>query len=616
MKTLIILGCIGLSLPAGAAAATADPKTVLDSLRKEHPRLILTDERLAEIKARRAADPLLERFIADALTAADKAIKKPPLVYEKRGPRLLHVSRDCLDRTYALALAWRLTGQDKYASAARANLLAVCVFPDWNPSHFLDTAEMSHAVGIGYDWLYEWLDEPTRAKIRAGLIRHGMEAGLKVYGSKGWWVTSAFNWNQVCNGGLVAGALAIADTDPQYARRIVPAAVDSLPTALTSYAPDGAWGEGPGYWHYATRYTCYALCAMETALGTDFGLSTAYGLSESGLFPILTSGPAPERFYLNFADSGERARRRSMPCLFYLARKYNQPVFAAAEHDILADGKAGPEHVIWYVPKPPAGTLDLPLDRHFRGRVETAVFRTGWSDPDAAFLGVKAGYNQVNHGHLDLGNFEFDALGVRWARDLGSDDYNLPGYWDGKPGGRRWTYYRLNSASHNVPMLDGKDQDARGTARIVQFTSTPQRGLAVVDVTSAYAPLARSARRGVALLRERKAMLVQDEFDLPAAHRIQWGMTTDADIDVSRPGQAILALKGKQLHATVLSPKGATFTVASAEQKPPQKPNRGVNRLLVRVDAAAGKATIAVLLEPVAKEGPAATGAVVPLNRW
>ena len=85
--------------------------------------------------------------------------------------------------------------------------------------------------------------------------------------------------------------------------------------------------------------------------------------------------------------------------------------------------------------------------------------RSAWDDPNALFLGIKAGYNQVNHGHLDLGNFELDALGVRWARDLGSDNYNLPGYWEAKRGGQRWSYYRLNSASHNVPMLGGQSQD-------------------------------------------------------------------------------------------------------------------------------------------------------------
>ena len=133
-------------------------------------------------------------------------------------------------------------------------------------------------------------------------------------------------------------------------------------------------------------------------------------------------------------------------------------------------------HLVWYAAKPPARAARRQLDYYFRGPVEVVTMRSAWDDPNALFVGIKAGYNQVNHGHLDLGNFELDALGVRWARDLGSENYNLPGYWEGKRGGQRWSYYRLNSASHNVVMLGGKHQDAAG--EIVVHEGRDQRGTA------------------------------------------------------------------------------------------------------------------------------------------
>ena len=43
---------------------------------------------------------------------------------------------------------------------------------------------------------------------------------------------------------MIVGALAIAETDPSYAERIVPVAVKSLPLALESYGPDGAGAKG------------------------------------------------------------------------------------------------------------------------------------------------------------------------------------------------------------------------------------------------------------------------------------------------------------------------------------------------------------------------------------
>jgi len=575
---------------------------------------MLKDKDLENLKEQYAKDKALQKCLKDVLEEADECAGKPMLTYRKIGPRLLQVSRECLRRIYALGLAYRWTGQEKYAQKAAENILTVCDFNDWNPSHFLDTAEMSHAVGLGYDWLYSYLDAGTREKIKAGLIKNGLEPGLKAYKSA-WWVRSEYNWNQVCNGGLIVGALAIAESDPQYAEQIIPAAVQSLPLALKSYGPDGAWGEGPGYWSYATHYTAYGLTALQTALGKDFGLLQIEGLAEAGNFPIYTAGPTG--YYLNLADVGEKSSRGPMPCMFWLARAYGNSLYAEAEHAEIAKRSASPQHVVWYVPPPQKALESRDLDRYFRGPVEVAVSRSAWNDPEALWVGVKAGYNQVNHGHLDLGNFELDALGVRWACDLGSDDYNMAGYWDSKRGGQRWSYYRLNSKSHSVPLLNGEDQDPMAKAGFIKLDSQESSAFAIVDLTSAYEKYARRATRGVAMLDGRNAVLVQDEFEIEKPCELVWAMTTDAEISADKEGAARLTLNGKELIARVLSPDGAAFTVESAEQQPPQKRNKGVRRLLVRLANAKDNVRVAVLLSPVWKDGRVVSSAELhPLAQW
>jgi len=413
---------------------------------------------------------------------------------------------------------------------------------------------------------------------------------------------------------MVIGALAIADSEPQYAEQIIPAAVQSLPLALKNYGPDGAWMEGPAYWHYATSYTAYGLTALKTALGRDFGLSEITGLSATGLFPIYVTGPTGQ--LLNFADSREKSSRRPMPCLFWLAQTYNNSLFADAEHAVLAKYGASPEHIIWYNPASPDKPYPKDLDRCFRGPVEVALFRSAWDDPDALFVGVKAGYNQVNHGHLDLGNFELDALGVRWARDLGSDNYNLPGYWDKKRRGKRWSYYRLRSASHNVPLLGRKDQNEFAKAKFISYETKKSSAFVLVDLTSAYEQFAKKVTRGVAMVGNRRAVLVQDEFEIQTPCEVVWAMTTDAEIAIDEKTMALLTLNGKQLIAQVLSPAGAEFTVESAEQKPPEKPNTGVKRLMVRLPDVKGNIRMAILLSPVWKDGAVMTAELKPLTEW
>ncbi len=229
------------------AAGEVDAAIVLDTLRADHPRLMLTAEELDALKAAEPSDPALSRMVAQVIEQADKTLDAPVLEHKLVGPRLLHVSRDCLRRVYTLGLAWRWTGDERYARGAESNLLTVSDFPDWNPSHFLDTAEMTHATAVGYDWLFHWLSEDSRARIKTAIVEKGLKPGLIAYEEGHWWTKSEFNWNNVCNAGMVVGALAIAETDPNYAETIVPRAVASLPPALDAYNPDGAWMEGPGY---------------------------------------------------------------------------------------------------------------------------------------------------------------------------------------------------------------------------------------------------------------------------------------------------------------------------------------------------------------------------------
>ena len=589
--------------------------TVLKTLDPSHPRLMLKDADLARLKKRIEEDALLKTCVERLLERADYTCRKPPLERKKRGPRLLHVSRECLNRIYTLGLAWRLTGKEKYADKAKENLLAVCAFDDWNPSHFLDTAEMSHAVGVGYDWFFHEFDEATRERIRAGLIRCGMKPGLEAYFGKTpmWWTRCTHNWNQVCNGGLIIGALALAETDPEYAQRIVPKAVRLLPNAMVNYGPDGAWGEGPGYWKYATDYTVLAMAALDSALGTDFGLSRIEGFSECAWFPITVTGPTGLPF--NFADAGKTPRpTRNIPCLFWLARRFKNEAFAAFERAMVERFPGNPWDVLWYVP-PGRKPRKPSLDKHFRGPVEVVIFRSTWGDPDALFFALKAGFNQVNHAHLDVGSFVMEALGVRWAVDLGADDYNLPDYWGRSQNAQRWRYYRLGSHSHNVPTLNGRNQDVRAVTKFTTFKSTPKRAFGVIDLSSAYQRLAKGVRRGVMML-DRRRVLVQDEFVLEKPVDVAWGMTTAAKITLDG-SRALLTQDGKELHARILSPADAVFTKESAEQKPPQVTNKGIRRLMIRLPDQKGRVTIAVLLSPVWPDAKMPrTPELTPLSKW
>lgn len=551
------------------------------------PRLMLTDTRLAELKELARSDAVLRRYVASVLKQADKFIGAKKLERVLVGPRLLFVSRDMLARTYALGLAYRWTGEKKYLDAEAKNLELVCGFKDWNPSHYLDVAEMTHAVAIGYDWLRRDLPPELRETVRKKLIELGVGDGAKrVQAGKAHWTSGNNNWTQVCCAGLIVGALAVQDTDPSLWESLRDPLLNGLRKADKLYAPDGAWDEGVGYWHYATAYLVYALAALESATGGDFDLSKAEGLNAAAYFPAYLT--APTGSYYSFADVGRMSDRNPGPVMFWLAKKFNLPDILADEHAVAQDEEAKPGHVLWYAP-PPASVPGFALDKVFHGRVPVVVMRTAWNDPKAWWVGIKAGDNMVSHGHLDVGSFEFEAEGVRWAVELGSDDYNMPGYF----GDKRWTYYRLQTRSHNAFLIDQADQPPKGRSQLVAFEPGAEVSTATMDLSGAY-PAARKAVRTIALNRKTPEFRVSDTITLAEKHDIIWGITTAAGIELTAKNQALLKQDGKTIRAVIESPVGAEFSTASCRQEAPQNPNEGFRRLEVRLAGVSGEQQIVV----------------------
>lgn len=612
----VVPACCSCKKNEAADPVVTPPKTeikltgVLTTLQKGHPRLLLTDQRLQELKSQSFSDTRLKKYADNVVAQADKDLNKAILEHILIGPRLLDKSRECLNRVYNLAFAFRWTGNEKYLNGALSNLKTVCAWQDWNPSHFLDVAEMTHAVAVGYDWLYNAMDMASRDYIRARLLYLGLEEGKKAYAANAWWAKSEFNWNQVCNSGLAIGALAIAETDPEIALNILNNAIADLPFALKSYGPDGVWGEGPGYWDYATDYTVYGIAALKSALGDTFGLTQFTGMNLTGYFPVYAGGPTG--YMLNYADVGEKSKIGVPHPDMWLAGIYGNNDFSDFVHDQLVGTTASVYDVLWYRPHSNAAA-QRDLDKYFGGSVELWFSRSSWTDGNALWTGIKAGYNKVNHAHLDLGNFELDAMGVRWARDLGSDDYNLPDYF----GAKRYTYYRLQSMSHNIPVINNLNQKEDASAKFLRHAEAVSEPLAVLDYGTAYKDFATKAQRGIKVVDNRRSVLVQDEFTLSKAAELAWGLTTDAAIRLVSPREAELTLSGKKMTVRLLAPATAGFSVESARQSLPQKENAGVNRLMVRIAAPVGATTVAVLMAP---QWPAGTtvysSGLAPLSAW
>lgn len=592
-----------MSATIGAAAAFG--QEALKGLRAEHPRLLAVAEDWHAVTERRAREPEFAALADAVVRMARAAADRPPVERVQIGRRLLAVSREALRRVFLHTAAYRLTREDRFVEAARREMLAAAAFRDWNPSHFLDTAEMTAALAIGYDGLFHELDAGTRAAIREAIVRHGLRPALKD-SSRHFFFSARNNWNQVCLGGLALGALAIAEDEPALAGEVIAAVRAQIGNGLSAYAPDGVYPEGPMYWHYGTSFQVLLIEAVRTALGTDWEMPRAPGFLASAEFLLHARGPTGRAF--NFADCNPVAGRDSTRLWF--GRELRRPTLGAGAADAirtaLRAGAVGLERerllpltLFWWPAAAPAQAPAEPLHWHGWGPNPVAAWRTAWDDPRAVYFAIKAGGAAVNHGHMDAGSFVFESGGVRWALDLGLQDYESLERHGLNIFGRgqdavRWTIFRMNNHSHNTLTIGGELHRADGLATL---TRADAEG-AEIDLSPVFAG---QARRVVRTVRWRGAQGVEIEDRIEGAAPgvdIRWAMITDADATVEGP-RVVLRRQDRELEMRWPGTSASVEVVSIENPGGFNAPNPGCRRIELRVAAdAAGGASFRVELRP------------------
>lgn len=592
-----------LRLIGAALAAPALPR----GLRAQTPRrLILDDRAVARARAGLAALPQGKDVIRRVTRRADELLSQPPSKREFEPGRqvMLPTSREVLERVQTLGAVAFVQEDVRMAPRAINEVLAACAQPDWNPVHFLDTAEMSHAVALGLDWFGDKMTQEQRRTVVAALLEKGVRPAMAEHRGAARWTTATHNWNLVCNGGMGVTALALRPHAPAEAAELLTLSLRSVRAGFASFAPDGGWIEGPAYWDYGTRYAVYLLAALETAGVDDSGLATAAGVAETGRFFLHLTAPNGKHY--NFADSNETQRRSAHR--FWFARRYARPQDAG--HELARDGGVRGMHLAWFpeAASSPAAANE-PLDAQFKA-AQVATFRSVWDDPKALYLACKGGDNAANHSHLDLGGFVLDAQGERFALDLGPDDYALPGYFDRA---QRYGYFRNASASHNLLLANGANQALEAKAPVVLFRSTSTFAAAVVDLDAAYPGMAH--RRGFAMV-DRNTVVIVDEIAPKAPADLTWQMLTGAAVEtaadrvVLRRGQATLTM-------TAIAPTGVAALVTPVEATAPQMPIKDVRRLALPLGTVSGHTRVALCFTADGQVSPHARAvAAAPLATW
>lgn len=555
----------------------------------KHPRLLFTKDETAEVKQLMRSDPLAGELALYLKAKADSvvALEQLPYQMDKYG-NMLHTSRAYLYRMGTVALAYRMYGDRKYLEAANQALLWVCNFPDWDPKHFLDTAEMTTAVAITYDWLYAVLPKSTKERVKKCLYERAITTVLREYekGGSGSWAKRETNWNVVCNTGMVLGALAVAEDYPEEATLILENAAKYMPNCLKLFAPDGVCYEGPAYWGYTNRYLAMYLKAVTDNGGDKGKIAALPGISRTALYQIRTLTPSGHPFY--FGNAGIGHESFGGPMYFFYSKLFHQPEVADWNRKELANVLQGTEmfdqvfflSLPWYHKTSSKEVADLPSLEVYHNKVnDIVVFNGDRTKKGSVYLVAKGGMPNHAHQQMDCGTFIIESDSVLWTEDLGSDDYDLPGFWDYKPGGERWKYFRNNNLSHNVINIDHSLQYANGHAFVCEEHPEAKQPSVKLDLSSVYKEKAKSTYRTFTLVDD-CTLEVEDEICLlDPQSLVSWVVATKAAVEV-KGNQAHLMRNGKHFYMQVLQPADVVLKTCPAKNTyPGEKPIQGITML-------------------------------------
>ena len=597
---------------AGLVMAEVQPEI---SITQPHPRLLLFQGEEEIIKAKIQENEFLKEAHAYILKRGDEMIGEPLVEHEVMSD-MLHISRKALERIYYLSYAWRMTGNDQYAARAEKEMLNVANFKDWNPIHFLDVAEMTFALSIGYDWLYSYLPESTKRVVREAIIEKGINESVPETATDKRnykWLKKVNNWNQVCNTGMIFGAIATYEYNPELSAKIIQRGIQLVrDKAMAEYLPVGNFPEGYTYWSYGTSFNVMLIDALEKCLGSSFGMTDNKGFMNTGNYILNMTTQNLGCFA--YSDCGNVTM--SLP-VFWFAKRNNDSNLAWGEMQkyryMKENGQTDRAFSVRFLPSvllwactETMKNPQVPTQRLYVGEGTTpvAILRNHWQGKDEIFVGLKGGTCSYNHAHMDIGSFVMYRGANQWAKDAGIQAYhsllqqgiNLG---DRSQNSSRWDAFRFGNKIHNVIIFSDVPQLVKGKAKIDTYGDSDHLIFASSDLTSINEGLVKEYKRGVAIVENRYVVIRDEITNIDKINPIRWAMLTPATPVIIDKNTARLTLNGESMILKVI---GKYVKLQTWSTEPPQvydAPNPGTVLFGFTCDLKpAEKANISVFLIP------------------
>lgn len=576
----------------------------------DHPRLILTNDRIEEVKELNKTDSTFKQILLNVQALADEVL----LESVDTGVSIT------LGNVGSVAAMYALTKETKYSDWITEELLALASKDTWYDTQFLTVANTAYGFNLAYDWIYDALNDTSRELIETAIIRNTIEASLgdTILTTSGtyvtnYWTTEINNWSFVCNGALFLSAMNVADTNKTMAEAQLNLSLPQLALALEAFAPDGGWYEGYNYGIYGTTYLLLGLAGLDSAIEEDFGISETTGLSRLGAWKTNNFGSNG----WDFAWADNQSPITGLGNLWdigFLEKKYHsEPVgwLAGITSRFPVENMTDFRAVLWYEGEYVNSSYVslLPLQTSFNNTMQT-IFRNSWEDQDSWVAGIRGGFNGRSHGFLDCGSFFLERNGTKWGTGVYIPSYNLTGYFDE---GLRYSFYNTQSQGQNTLCISNETQKdlhfenqviSANTTLLLAGNNGAGSFFGITNLTEAYNHTT-SVLRGAALVNNQ--FILRDEITADEEVDVLTNWHTLADVSLESSQKAILTLDGNTLIVELTSPSNGHFELVTTDPclnttSCTQQVNTGVTNLVVRLPSMVKSAVVQVVAHEVHEE--------------
>lgn len=349
------------------------------------------------------------------------------------------------------------------------------------------------------------------------------------------------NWNPWIHSNLLTVAL-LLENDLNLRASLVARIVRGLDAFLDGYGEDGGCDEGAGYWWRAGASVFECLDILYDATGGRLDGFQIPLVREMGRFfhRMHIGGP----WYVSFADGSPLPKERDELLYRFGTRVGDQEMIAhalAMRPEAPADGESIGRRLPELLDSEYA---DAPRQEapHVRDTwlpsIQVLTCRQQEGTARGLFLAAKGGHNGESHSHNDVGTFIVALDGTPVLIDAGVGVYTRKTF-----GPDRYDIWTMQSAFHNLPLVDGHQQSpgAPQAARDVECRIGDRRTSLRMDIAPAYPAEGGIERwmRSVELDRDGAGeIVVRDQWDLDhrpaelALHLLSWQAP-----DASTPGQ-------------------------------------------------------------------------------